>query len=146
YDFGGRTTLLAQRSVTADEERFGAADRGHIEEQPAVTGQAEAPGVGDAVAVEDDGIGTPPEPLPGRCEGRELAEGEKSRDVREVDVHDGGRLLERLVRLDIDGHDSGVSTITLPADRQVGTRDEAGIEAGRRLEDESLAQSALERA
>ena len=85
--------LLTHRCMRADEARLGAADRGPIEDQPQVGGEADPPGVGDPLAVEEDEIGRLVQLREGRDQRRSLPEGEKPGDVGERDAGREGRLL-----------------------------------------------------
>ena len=76
-------SILTNRRVRPDEARLGAADRGPIEDQPQVRGEADPSGVGDSLAVEENEIGLSAQLREGRDQRRSLAESEKPGDVRE---------------------------------------------------------------
>ncbi len=108
------------------QDGLGHAHRGHAEEEPSVAGEAEAPGMGVAVGVEDHGVGPGLQAAPRRGQGRELAEGEEPGHVGERHLDGRGGLLHRLHRLRIHHDQSRVAPVPAPDDREVGAGHEAG--------------------
>ncbi len=132
--------------VLAHEAALGDAYRGEVEEEAEVAGDAEAARVGEAVAVDEEEVGGPPQLLEGAGEDGDLAEGEEAGDVGEGDgLLDDVPLDQREVGVgeEGDGGNCGVASTALTLESDVAASDEPRF-AGPALGDDLGRESNLD--
>ena len=117
----------------AEQARLGDADGRQIQEHAQVAGEAEAPGMGQALAVDHDEIGRLVQHGQGSQGYRDLAEGEKAGAVGEGRGPGGLRALEELKGPGIEADGSREGDLAAPAEVDVDAGDPAGREAGGRF-------------
>jgi hypothetical protein len=143
HERGAGTPRRRQRAVLAHEARLGAARTGRREQQPRVAREAEAPGVSQTLAVEEDGVGSGLQPGEGGDERRDLAEAEEAGDVgKPRRPGRGGRLDEVECRQADDDH-RGVLAVRAWRVGDVGAGDQTKL-APRRREAQSPPQRSLD--
>ena len=113
----------------AEQARLGDTDGGEIQEHPQVAGEAEAPGMGQALAVDHDEIRRLAEHGQGRQGYRDLAEGEKARAVGKGRGPGDQSTLHELQAPGIETDRSGEGGLAAPAEVDVDAGDPARREA-----------------
>jgi hypothetical protein len=117
----------------AEQPRLGDADGRPVQEHTQVAGEAEAPGMGEALAVDHDEFGRLVQHRQGRQGYRHLAEGEKAGAVGKADRLGCLGTLQELKGLGIEADGSGEGGLAAPAEVDVDAGDPAGGEAGGRF-------------
>jgi len=121
--------------VLAGEPALGAADGRQVEAVPDVAGEAEAAGVGDALAVAHEHVGPGAQPRAGAEHDRRLAEAEQAGQVGEPDPSRGRDLLDDLEPGQGDDDDCRHQALAVLIVGGVRAGDEAHpSEAGARLD------------
>lgn len=121
--------LGAGLGETSEQPRFGDADGRQVEQHAEVAGEAEAPGMRPALAVDHEKIGRRGQHRQGRGGGRNLAKREQARAVGKR--RRPGRLgtLREFQGPGIEGGSGGEGGLAVPGEMNVDARDPADGEA-----------------
>jgi len=106
--------FLSRFPVLSHEPAFAAPDGRKPEEKPQVRRQAESPGMGHSLAVEENHIGKDGHLLKGAEKGRTFPKGEKAWDVGEMDRFRVGRRLQHFQGRKSENDDGGMKEGAFP--------------------------------
>ena len=128
----------------ARQPRLGAPHGRHVQDEPQVGRQAEAPGVGNALSVEEGHVRPPPQLREGPKQGRALAEGEKAGDVGKGGPSAVRGLFQHVQAFGVQEHDGREDPVVALRARDVGPRHGPDVPGQPVFQDQPSAQLLLD--